>query len=175
MITYRPAKFSDVENIHALLNNYAKEGLMLPRSRNSIYENLRDYIVAVENGRLLGCGALHFVWDQLAEIRSMAITPDLKGTGIGRTIVQLLEKEGLERGVKMFFTLTYQPGFFSKCDYVQTEKEKLPQKVWKECVYCSQYPFCSEIAFVKTMVDYDPKKVIGAVKRETGRTVDIPF
>ena len=66
MITYRRAKFSDVENIHKLLNDYAREGLMLPRSRNSIYENLRDYIIAVENNRLVGCGALHFVWDRLA-------------------------------------------------------------------------------------------------------------
>ena len=78
MITYRQAKFDDVENIHKLLNDYAKEGLMLPRSRNAIYENLRDYIVAVQGSHLVGCGALHFVWDRLAEIRSLAIDPELK-------------------------------------------------------------------------------------------------
>ena len=66
MITYRRATFDDVENIHKLLNDYAHEGLMLPRARNAIYENLRDYIVAIENNRLIGCGALHFVWDRLA-------------------------------------------------------------------------------------------------------------
>ena len=118
MITYRQAKFDDVENIHKLLNDYAKEGLMLPRSRNAIYENLRDYIVAVQGSHLVGCGALHFVWDRLAEIRSLAVDPELKCTGIGRKIVELLEKEGVERGVKMFFTLTYQPGFFAKCNYI---------------------------------------------------------
>ena len=73
MIVFRPATFSDVEHIHKLLNYYAKEGLMLPRARNAIYENLRDYILAVENNRLLGCGALHFVWDRFAEIRSLAV------------------------------------------------------------------------------------------------------
>ena len=120
MITYRAAKFSDVESIHKLLNDYAKAGLMLPRSRNAIYENLRDYIVAVQGSHLVGCGALHFVWDRLAEIRSLAVDPELKCTGIGKNIVALLEKEGMERGVKMFFTLTYQPGFFAKCNYIET-------------------------------------------------------
>lgn len=84
---------------------------MLPRARNAIYENLRDYILAVENNRLLGCGALHFVWDRFAEIRSLAVEPSLQKTGIGRQLVEHLEKEGIERGVTMFFTLTYQPGF----------------------------------------------------------------
>lgn len=158
MIKYRSANFSDVENMHKLLNDYAREGLMLPRSRNSIYENLRDYIVAVENNHLVGCGALHFVWGRLGEIRSLAIVPEKKGTGIGRKIVELLEEDGVNRGVKMFFALTYQPGFFAKCDYIETEKEKLPQKVWKECVYCPQYPYCNEIALVKTTVDYDPEE-----------------
>lgn len=161
MITLRPARFSDVESIHKLLNEYAKQGLMLPRSRNAIYENLRDFVIAVENNRILGCGALHFVWDKLAEIRSMAVDPNLQKSGIGRMIVEQLEKEGIERGVTMFFTLTYQPGFFSKCDYIQTAKEKLPQKVWKECVHCSQYPYCNEIAFVKTTVDYRPSDITG--------------
>ncbi len=160
MITYRRATFDDVENIHKLLNAYAKEGLMLPRSRNSIYENLRDYVIAVEKGQLLGCGALHFVWNRLAEIRSLAIAPDHKAKGIGRNIVKLLEEEGIEKGAKMFFTLTYQPGFFAKCDYIETAKETMPQKVWKECVYCPQYPHCDELAFVTTTVYFDPEHMI---------------
>ena len=155
MITYRSATFSDVENIHKLLNDYAKEGLMLPRSRNSIYENLRDYVIAVDSsGRLLGCGALHFVWDKLAEIRSLAVAPNLKKTGIGSMLVSLLEAEGIRKGAKYFFTLTYQPGFFAKCDYMHTEKEDLPQKVWKECVYCPLYPNCNEVALIKKTPDF---------------------
>lgn len=103
MITYRRATFDDVENIHKLLNDYAHEGLMLPRARNAIYENLRDYIVAIENNRLIGCGALHFVWDRLAEIRSLAVDPERKTSGIGRNIVHLLEKEGIEQRRKNVF------------------------------------------------------------------------
>ena len=159
MIVFRPATFSDVEHIHKLLNYYAKEGLMLPRARNAIYENLRDYILAVENNRLLGCGALHFVWDRFAEIRSLAVEPSLQKTGIGRQLVEHLEKEGIERGVTMFFTLTYQPGSFAKSVFFETAKDKLPQKVWKECVYCPQYPYCNEIAIIKTTVDNEPSQI----------------
>ena len=78
MVIYRSATFDDVEKLHKLLNDYAAEGLMLPRSRNSIYENLRDYVVAVENNHVIGCGALHFVWDRLAEIRSLAVVLNVK-------------------------------------------------------------------------------------------------
>ncbi len=161
MIIYRTATFDDVEEIHKLLNDYAKAGLMLSRSRNAIYENLRDYIIAVDDeGKFLGCGALHFVWDKLAEIRSLAVIPSLTKTGIGRELISKLEEEGTQRGVKMFFSLTYQPGFFHKCDYIETDKEHLPQKVWKECVHCPLYPHCNEIAFVKTTSDFKPGDVI---------------
>lgn len=95
---------------------------MLPRSRNTIYENLRDYILAVENNRLLGCGALHFVWDRFAEIRSLAVEPSLQKTGIGRQLVEHLEKEGIEHGVTMFFTLTYQPGFLPSAIILKRRK-----------------------------------------------------
>ncbi|MEA5092955.1 Amino-acid acetyltransferase [bioreactor metagenome] len=158
MLEYRKATFNDVEAIHKLCNHYATLGLMLPRSRNSIYENLRDYIVAVEGDKVIGCGALHFVWDRLAEIRSLAIDPDKQKTGIGKEIVALLEKSGIEKGTQMFFTLTYQPGFFIKCGYEESDKENLPQKVWKECVYCPQYPNCNELAFVKILPGYKPPK-----------------
>ncbi len=151
-IKYRGATFDDVEELHKLLNDYAQEGLMLPRSRNSIYENIRDYIVAVagEEEKVVGVGALHMVWDRLAEIRSLAIIHECHKMGIGREIVLLLEKYGVELGVETFFALTYQPGFFDKCGYNQVPNDSLPQKVWKECVHCPKYPYCDEIAMVKS-------------------------
>ena len=85
----------------------------------------------------------------MAEIRSLAVDPAMKKSGIGRRLVELLEEDGKERGARLFFTLTYQPGFFAKCAYVETAKEQLPQKVWKECVYCPLYPYCDEVALVK--------------------------
>ena len=162
MVIYRSATFDDVEKLHKLLNDYAAEGLMLPRSRNSIYENLRDYVVAVENNHVIGCGALHFVWDRLAEIRSLAVDPERKTQGIGRKMVELLEAEGIERGVDMFDcvmpTRNGRNGMLFTKDGIM--KEKLPQKVWKECVYCPQYPYCNELAFVKTTVDYEPGDIM---------------
>ena len=148
-ITYRDAIFDDVEALHKLLNDYAGEGLMLSRSRNSIYENIRDYIVAVEDAKVVGVGALHMVWDKLAEIRSLAIEHDYKSKNIGREIVRQLEEEGRRLGVETFFALTYQPGFFDKCGYTEVPNNSLPQKVWKECVHCPKYPYCDETAMIK--------------------------
>jgi amino-acid N-acetyltransferase len=135
--------------MHKLLNAYAAEGLMLPRSRNSIYENIRDYIVAAEHGSVVGVGALHVVWDKLAEVRSLAIAEEYMRRGIGREIVQRLEENGLHLGVSTFFALTYQDGFFAKCGYTMVPNDTLPQKVWKECVYCPKYPYCDEKAMIK--------------------------
>ena len=148
-IQFRNAVFDDVEKLHKLLNDYAEEGLMLSRSRNSIYENLRDYVVAYDGDELIGVGALHIVWAEMAEIRSLAIKENSKRNNVGREIVARLEEEGKALGVKTFFALTYQPGFFAKCDYKQIPNDAVPQKVWKECIHCPKYPYCDEIAMIK--------------------------
>ena len=145
----RKATFGDVEAIHKLVNDYAQQGVMLPRSRNSIYETLRDVILAEEEGRLVGVGSLHLSWDALAEVRALAIAPDFQRRGIGRQIVEALLAEGRELGVKTFFTLTYQPEFFGTLGFSEVTKEELPQKVWKECINCPKFPNCDEVAMVK--------------------------
>ncbi|SHJ51407.1 N-acetyltransferase [Propionispora hippei] len=146
---YRKATFKDVEAIHKLVNDYAEQGVMLPRSRNVLYETLRDMILAEDGGSIVGVGALHLVWDELAEIRTMAIAPDYMKQGIGREIVQLLIKEAYTLGIKTLFTLTYQPGFFAKLGFAEIPKEQLPHKVWKECINCAKFPNCDEIAMVR--------------------------
>ncbi len=151
-VIYRPAVFADVEALYHLLSAYAKEGLMLPRARSVLYENLRDFVVAEVDGEVVGAGALHFLWDKLAEVRSLAIAPEWAKKGLGREIVRRLEEDGRKFGVTMFFALTYQPGFFTACGYERAEKEMVPQKVWKECVYCPKYPDCDEIAMIKHIV-----------------------
>lgn len=146
---YRKATFKDVEAIHKLVNDYAEKGVMLPRSRNVLYETLRDMILAEDGGSIAGVGALHLVWDELAEIRTMAIAPDYMKQGIGREIVQLLIKEAYTLGIKTLFTLTYQPGFFAKLGFAEIPKEQLPHKVWKECINCAKFPNCDEIAMIR--------------------------
>lgn len=147
----RKAKFSDVEAIHKLVNTYAEKGLMLARSRNTLYETLRDMVLAEENGQVIGVGALHLVWDELAEIRAMAIAPENVGTGVGRKIVERLFEEARELGIKKLFTLTYQPGFFEKLGFGEVAKEELPHKVWKECINCAKFPNCDETAMTREL------------------------
>lgn len=143
---FRKARFSDVEQIHKLVNDYAAEGLMLARARNVLYETLREFILAEDDGKIVGVGALHLIWDSLAEVRTMAVAPAYKGQGVGRQIVEQLLEEGRELGVTQIFALTYQPGFFAKLGFHEVPKEELPHKVWKECINCPKFPNCDETA-----------------------------
>lgn len=146
---YRKARFGDTETIYSLIYAYASNGEMLPRSRNTIYENLRDMVVAEnEEGRVVGVGGLHITWDSLAEICSMAVAADAQRQGIGSGIVKTLMQEGEELGVKKYFTLTYKPKFFASLGFVEVEKEELPHKIWKDCIDCPKFPDCDEIAMV---------------------------
>ena len=147
---YRHATFADVEDIYNLVMNYANDGIMLARSRNTLYETLRDMIVAAdEEGHVLGVGALHIIWAELAEVRTMAVDPALTRHGIGAEIVRRLLVEGRELGVKKFFTLTYKPGFFQALGFKTITKNELPHKVWKDCIECPKFPDCDEIAMVR--------------------------
>jgi amino-acid N-acetyltransferase len=146
MITYRKAKFSDVEDILKLINDYAAQGLMLPRSRNTLYEGLREFILAVEGEKIIGIAALHLVWEELGEIRALAVHPDKTKSGVGRKIVEMLTEEAKDLGVKTLFALTYQPGFFVRCGFNKVPKESLPQKMWRECIDCPKFPNCDEEA-----------------------------
>ncbi|MBO6304925.1 MAG: N-acetyltransferase [Selenomonadaceae bacterium] len=142
---YRKPKFSDVEGVYELVMDYANEGQMLARSRNVLYETLREMIIAVEDGKVIGVGALHILWAELAEVRSVAVAREKRRLGIGKEIVEKLMEEGRAFGVKKFFTLTYQPKFFSSLDFTIITKNELPHKVWKECIDCPKFPDCDEI------------------------------
>ena len=146
---YRKARFDDIEAICGLVHIYAAQGEMLPRSRNTLYENLRDMVIAESGSEVVGVGALHIMWDRLAEVRMMAIAPAYMRRGIGTEIVRLLLDEGDALGIEKVFTLTYKPDFFRKLGFIRISREELPQKVWKECIDCPKYPNCDEIAMIK--------------------------
>ncbi|MGE5597891.1 MAG: N-acetyltransferase [Bacteroidota bacterium] len=147
----RKARMSDVESIHRLINEYAGQGLMLGRSRNMLYENLREFTVVEEEGRFLGTGALHIIWEDLAEIRALALEPDCQRRGIGRRLVEALIEEARSLEIGTVFALTYQTEFFAKCGFRTVAKEDMPQKVWKECINCPKFPHCDEVAMVMTV------------------------
>lgn len=147
MFVYRKPTFADVDEIHDLIAGYAAQGVMLPKPHNILYETLREFVVAEdENKKIVGVGALHLTWNQLAEVRSMAVHPDFSRKGIGSAIVRKLLAEGRAVGVKKFFTLTYRPEFFKSLGFELTTKESLPHKIWKECIECPKFPNCDEIA-----------------------------
>ena len=145
----RKAAMADVEPIRELINAYAAQGLMLPKARSAIYENIREYILAEEAGQVVGVGGLHILWHDLAEVRSLAVAEEMRGKGIGRKIVSAREDEAMSRGVTRCFALTYQKDFFSSCGYQLVENKELPQKVWTECINCPKFPDCDEYAMIK--------------------------
>jgi amino-acid N-acetyltransferase len=144
----RKARITDAERIQFLINEYAKQGLMLPRSLHSIYESIRDFWVYEENGEVIGTCALSIFWDNLAEIRSLAVSPEHTHRGIGTALVKMALREAKELGINRVFTLTYQVEFFKKLGFKEISKETLPQKIWRDCIHCVQFPNCDEIAML---------------------------
>lgn len=152
MVTYRKATMADVPAMHELINNYAAQGVMLRRPIMMLYESVRDFIVAEMDGQIIGVAGLHIMWQDLAEVRSLAVKPDTTKKGVGRGMVEALVEEAKALGLKRVFALTYQQIFFEKLGFHVIQKETLPQKVWKECVYCDKFTACDEIAMIRYLV-----------------------
>ncbi len=146
-VILRKARIQDVKAIHALLMDCSKQGLLLPRSFNQLYSHLRDFFVLIQDGGgLLGCCALSIAWEDLAEVRSLAIVPDLRGQGWGRRLVEACLSDSVTLGIYRVFTLTYQMNFFKHLGFEVVSKDNLPQKVWADCLHCPKFPDCDEIA-----------------------------
>jgi len=150
-LIYRKARIDDVECIHRLLTLYANEGLLLARSRAKLYEGIREFSVAEQDGEIIGTGSLHIMWKDLAEIRSLAVSPTHTRQGIGKKLVNIFLEEAKNLCIPRVFTLTYKPGFFERCGFTHIEKDDLPQKVWRECVDCPHFPNCEEVAMIITL------------------------
>jgi amino-acid N-acetyltransferase len=144
----RKARVDDVPQMADLINGYAAKGEMLPKSLNQIYQSLRDFVVVEESGQIVGCGALHIVWDDLAEIRSLAVVEGRWGNGLGRQMVTCLLEETRQLGLPTVFALTYREEFFKKMGFQVVDKDTLPRKIWVDCIDCLKFPHCDETAVV---------------------------
>jgi len=144
-IQIRKAVIADVPALQKLINAYAGQGLMLPRSLHSLYEHLRDYSVAVQEEQVVGCVALHVSWRDLAEVRSLAVAEGSQGEGLGARLVGVALDEAAAMGIGRIFCLTFVPGFFSRLGFAQADKAELPHKIWQECVHCVHFPDCGEV------------------------------
>src|SRR3989338_9969638 len=144
----RKARIEDIKKIQALINSFAKKDLMLPRSLNELYENLRDFWVAQENKKIVGCCALHVSWEDLVEIKSLAVAKNKQKKGYGAAMLSACLNEAKELGAKRVFALTYKPEFFKKFGFRKIRHAGLPHKVWAECINCCKFPDCDEIALL---------------------------
>jgi len=147
----RKAKIKDIKAIYELINFFAKKDLMLPRAINDLYDGMRDFFVYEENDAVSGCCALHISWDDLAEIRSLAVDESKQKQGIGKQLVQACLDEAKDLGIKNVFVLTYVPEHFEKFGFTRINKSYLPRKVWGECLSCVKFPDCSEIPLIKEL------------------------
>jgi amino-acid N-acetyltransferase len=151
MLEIRKASLTDIADLLALINAYAAKGIMLPRTEFEMAENIRDFVVAFNEGRLVGCGALHFYTATSGEVRSLAVDPDGKSKGIGRALVEALEKEANAQELHSIFAFTYVPGFFGKLGFDEVDRGELPLKAWKDCLRCPKFQACDEIAVLKRL------------------------
>ena len=149
----RRARIDDVKKIYAILQHYSAKELLLGRSLSSLYDQLRDFLVYEdpqhkERG-IIGVCALHVCWEDLAEIRSLAVVEEAHGQGVGQALVQACLEDMQELGMSRVFTLTYQPGFFTKLGFRMIDKSELPHKVWSDCIQCPKFPDCNEEALIR--------------------------
>lgn len=144
----RKAQIADVKNIQKLLMTFANRGDMLSRSLSELYESLRDFYVDEEDGVILGAAALHIVWEDLAEVRSVAVMEDAGRKGKGGRLVEACISEAREIGLQRIFCLTYKPDFFAKHGFRLVDKSELPHKVWGDCIKCPKFPDCDENAMI---------------------------
>jgi amino-acid N-acetyltransferase len=144
----RKATLKDAPAIQKLINSFAARGEMLPRPLSELYENIREYFVSEERGAVTGTAGLHINWDDLAEIKSVAVKKTYQGRGIGRQLVAACLAEGQELGLRRFYVLTYVPDFFKRFGFRRIDRKVLPHKVWTECVKCPKFPDCDEVALL---------------------------
>ena len=152
----RNARMGDVKKIYDLLKFFAEKDLLLGRSLSSLYDQLRDFNVYVESsdesgaeqGELIGACALHICWENLAEIRSLAVSEKYQSREVGTQLVEQALSEAGSYGINRVFTLTYQPDYFRRFGFRNIDKSELPHKVWSDCIQCSKFPDCNEEAMV---------------------------
>jgi amino-acid N-acetyltransferase len=148
----RKATLSDVKLVHRLVAEQAQSGHLLARAVSELYSQVRDFLVAVDeqSEEIIGCGALHIVWEDLAEIRSLAVRTSDQGRGLGSQLIEALLEEARSLAIKQVFVLTYRTALFERFGFEVMDKSHLPHKIWADCIRCTKFPECDEIALVRS-------------------------
>lgn len=156
VLEVRTARIGDVQGIAALVNGYAAQAVMLPRSVESIALALDDFVVAADrHGRVMACGALKQYSPSLGEVASVAVSRDAHGNGVGRAVVAAVEDLAVRRGVREVFALTLTPAFFEAVGYGVDDRARYPEKVRRDCAACARRSTCREVCVSRTLVAED--------------------
>lgn len=155
-LTVRPAHAEDVPAIFENISHWARQGKMLVRPMQSVFENLRDFQVAeIDHGDgpvFAGNAALHLLWGDIAEVRGLAVAPGVTARGVGRALVAACEREARRIGVPVLFAWTYEVGFFEACGFHLIDKSRdLHPRVWSECLRCPFFVGCNENGVMKRL------------------------
>ncbi len=150
-LSVRKATMRDIRPILELINGYAAQGVMLPRTEFELSEAIRDFTVVTAGKELMGCGALHFYSPTVAEIRSLAVHEHAKKLGVGRKLVEALAAEAEQYELDAVFAFTYVVEFFNKVGFQAVERGALPLKAWKDCVRCPKFQACDEVAVLRVL------------------------
>ena len=137
----RKANVQDVPDVTALIN---RDQTILPRSQHYVFDNLRDFVVAEEDGQIVGCASLHVLWENIAEIRAMTVASQKQGNGLYRELVDRLLEDGKAVGVPQVVALTQNPQLLIDFGFRMVGRNDVPQIVWKECISCVHFPDCQE-------------------------------
>ena len=148
----RSAIVGDARHVAALVANYSGDGTLLPRTYAEVCENIRDFVVVEEEGKIIGCGALHIYGPHLAEVRSIAVTPRAQRRGAGRRVVRWLLKEARRQRITRVCLFTRIPEYFARLGFSLAQREQIPDKLYRDCLACPRLECCDEIAMVREEV-----------------------
>ena len=157
----RQAELRDVPALLSMINEYADKRLLLPRTFVDLCENIEEFKVAEENGKVLACGALKLYDEEIAEIRSLCVEPGRKSSGLGRALTEHLLSQAEDRQLKTVFALTVVPEFFQKCGFHEAPRENFPMKIWRDCLLCPKLFHCDEKTMAFDLAPRSPATVEG--------------
>jgi amino-acid N-acetyltransferase len=141
-----------VPGIARIMAGYVAEGVLLPRPVGELFQCIREFHVAISGGEVVGCAALRLLWDDLGEVRSLAVRPDFHGRGLGARLVQSVIEDARALDLPRIIALTREVGFFERNGFLVTSRDVLPRKVWSDCVRCPKRHACDEVAVVLDLV-----------------------
>jgi len=132
MIEIRPARTSDIKGIRALIDAFTLQRRLLNKETVTLYESVQEFTVAIEDGVVVGCGALHILWEDLAEVRTVAVSEALHGQGVGRKILEAIIARAKIIGVERIFCLTFETEFFGNLGFKEIQGTPVEPDVYAE-------------------------------------------